>query len=93
MLRQDCSSNTKTVSVVRMEQRKEDSQSLENTESTKPKVRAKHREKAVKESGWPANFRQEKDNNLEDDEKAVNDGPENTPDLVGHGAVPVVACQ
>jgi hypothetical protein len=62
---------------------------LENTKSTEPKVRTKHGKKSVKENGWPANFRKKKYDDLENDEQAVDDGPENTPNLVGHGAVPV----
>jgi hypothetical protein len=72
------------------EQGKEDSlQSLEDTEGTKSKSRTKHREKAIKEGGWPANLRKEKHDNLEDDKQAVDDGPENAANLVGYSAVPV----
>lgn len=65
------------------------SQSLENTKSTKSKARTKHREKAVKERGWPANFGKEKNDNLEDNKQAVDDSPKNAANLVGYGAVPI----
>lgn len=71
MLREDCSSD----------------KSLEDTEGTKSKSRTKHRKKAIKESRWPANLRKEKNDHLEDNKQAVDDGPENTANLVGYGAV------
>lgn len=71
MLREDCSSD----------------KSLEDTEGAESKPRTKHREKAIKEGGWPANFRKEKHDNLEDDKQAVDDSPENAANLVGYGAV------
>jgi hypothetical protein len=62
---------------------------LEDTEGTESKSRTKHREKAIKESGWPANLRKEQYDNLEDDKQAVDDSPKNAANLVGYGAVPV----
>jgi hypothetical protein len=90
MLREDCSSDSKkNQRYVREQGKKESLQSLEDTEGTESKSRTKHREKAIKERGWPANLRKEKHDNLEDNKQAVDDSPENAANLVGYGAVPV----
>ena len=66
-----------------------DVQALENSKGAKAKGRAKHREEAVEKRHWPADLGEDEEDDLEDDEQAVDDGPEDACGLIGHRAVPV----
>ena len=64
-------------------------EALEDTERSQTEAGAEHWEEAVEETGRPPDFRQNENNDLEDDEEAVDDGPEDACGLVGYCAVPM----
>ena len=64
-------------------------QALNHAERAQSKVVAEDREEPVEEGCGPADFGQDEDNDLEDDEEAVHDSPEDACGLVGHRATPV----
>ena len=66
---------------------KRDSQALNDAESADAKIVSKDGEVPVEESRGPADFGEEEDNNLSDDQKPVEHGPEYTSRLVGNGRV------
>ena len=69
------------------EQRRLDSQALNDAESADAKIVSKDREELLEESRGPTDFREEKDDDLSDDQKAVEDGPEDPSRLVGNGRI------
>ena len=64
-------------------------QALNHAERAQSKVVAEDREEPVEEGCGPADFGQEEDNDLEDDEQPVQDGPECSSGLARTGATPV----
>ena len=58
-------------------------EALEDAEWPEAERCAQHGEESVKEAGGPADLGEDEDDNLEDDEQTVHDGPENTGRLVG----------
>ena len=69
MVGEDCSTN----------------EALEDTESADAEVGSEDGEVLVEELVGPANFREHEEDYLEDDEQAVENGPEYTCGLVGYG--------
>ncbi len=57
-------------------------EALEDAKSTETKLAPEHWEETVEESSGPAKLRENEDDDLEDDEKAINDRPENARWLV-----------
>ena len=70
------------------ERRGRHAQSLEDPERTKAKLRPEHWEKAIEEGHRPGDLGQDEEDELEDDEKAIDDCPEDTRWLIGNGATP-----
>jgi len=66
-------------------------ESLEDPERAKAKLRTEHREKAIEEGHRPGDLGKDKEDELEDDEKAIDDCPEDTCWLIGNGATSYVA--
>ena len=64
-------------------------QALNHAERAQSKVVAEDREEPVEEGCGPADFGQDEDNDLEDDEQPVQDGPECSSGLVRNSATPV----
>lgn len=61
-------------------------QALEDAQGAEAERRPKDGEKAVEEGGGPAELGEQEDDDLEEDEQTVDDGPEDAGGLVGHGA-------
>jgi hypothetical protein len=74
---------------LRASEERSDSQALDDTESADAKVISKNGEKPVEEDRGPADFGQEEDGDLSDDQKAIEDSPEDAGRLVGNGRVTV----
>lgn len=66
-------------------------ESLEDPERAKAKLRTEHREKAIEEGHRPGDLGKDEEDELEDDEKAIDDCPEGTCWLIGNGATSYVA--
>lgn len=66
-----------------------DTQPLEYAQRTETESSPQHGEEAIKECGGPAEFRQNEGDDLEDDEEAIYDRPEDTTNLIWDGAVPM----
>jgi len=64
-------------------------QALENPKGTETKGAPENREEMIEEGGWPTNFREDKDDDLKEDEDAVDDCPEDSCRLVGDVAISV----
>lgn len=62
-----------------------DLQALNDTQSAEAKFVSEHWEELLEESRGPTDFGEEEDDNLTDDQKAVEDGPEYAGGLVGNG--------
>jgi len=60
-------------------------QAFNDTESADAKIVSKDGEELIEESRRPADFGKEEDDNLSDDQKTVEDGPEDTSWLIGNG--------
>jgi hypothetical protein len=58
---------------------------LDDAEGTKSKVPPQYREKTGEESSWPADLREHEDENLANNQEAVQYRPEYSGRLVGHG--------
>lgn len=69
---------------------KRDAQSLKDPKWSQTKIRSQHREESIEERHRPRYFGKKKEDDLEDDEEAVDDGPEHTGGLIWHGTVPIV---
>lgn len=63
-----------------------DVQALDDTERAETEVVPEDGEEAAEERGGPADLGHEEDNDLEDDQQPVQDGPEGTRGLVGDRA-------
>jgi hypothetical protein len=61
-------------------------QALKDAHGTEPKVVPKNRKKAIEKGSRPAKFGQDEDNNLADDEQAIDNGPKGSSRLVRNGA-------
>lgn len=68
----------------------EDIQALDHAESTEAKLVAEYGEVAVEELGGPADFGEDKHDDLEDDEQTVEHRPERARGLIWDCAVPVI---
>lgn len=67
-------------------------QALDDAERAEAKVLAEYGEESIEELGRPADLGEDEDDDLEYDKQAVEDSPESTGGLVGHGgALDVVA--
>ena len=75
------------VDVVREDRRADEA--LEDAEGSEAEVGPKDGEEPGEERGGPAYLGEDEDDDLEDDEQAVHDGPEDACGLVGHRATPV----
>ena len=64
-------------------------QALNHAERAQAKVVAEDREEPVEKGCGPADFGQDEDNDLEDDEQPVEDSPECSSGLVRNSATPV----
>jgi len=62
-----------------------DSQALNDAESPEAKFVSKYGEEPLKESRGPTDFRKEEDDDLSNDQKTVEDGPEDAGRLVRNG--------
>ena len=62
---------------------------LEDSERAEAEVGAQDGEVLGEEGGGPADLGEDEDDDLEDDEEAVHDSPEDACGLVGHRATPV----
>jgi hypothetical protein len=62
---------------------------LDDTQGAEPKIVSEHWEEFMEESGGPTDFGEEEDDNLTDDQKTVENGPEHAGGLVGNGRVAV----
>ena len=82
------SDEREVVDVVREDRRADEA--LEDAEWPEPEVAAEHGEVVVEEGVGPADLREDEGDNLEHDEDAVDDCPEDTSGLVGHVAITVV---
>jgi hypothetical protein len=69
--------------------REPDSQTLNDTEGADAKIVSKDREKPIEENRGPADFGEEEDEDLSNDQKSIEDGPEDAGRLVGNGRVTV----
>ena len=72
-----------------MDKGRRDSQALDDAESPDAKFVSKHGEEPLEESRGPTDFRKEEDDDLSNDQKAVEDGPEDAGWLVGNGRITV----
>lgn len=84
----DTSGESPHLSYRQKHKRKLDSQALNDTEGAETKIVAEDGEETVEEGSRPPNFRHDEDDDLENDEQPVEDGPERSRGLVGHGAAP-----
>ena len=66
-----------------------DSQALDDAESPEAKVVSKHGEEPIEESRGPADFGKEENDDLSNDQKTVEDSPEDAGRLIGNGRIPV----
>ena len=66
-----------------------DTQSLEYAQCAETELSPQHGEEAIKECSRPANFGQSERDDLEDDQEAIYNRPENTTNLIRDGAVPM----
>ena len=64
-----------------------DSQALNDSESADAKVVSQNGEESIEESRGPPDFGKEEDDHLSDNQKTVEDCPEDTGRLVGNGRV------
>lgn len=64
-------------------------ETLEDTEGADSEFRSQHREELVEEFRRPSDLRKDHDDDLEDNEQAVENSPENTSRLIGHSATPI----
>jgi len=62
-------------------------QTLDDAESTDAKVVSKDGEEPIEEGRGPADFGKEEDDDLSNDQKTVENGPEDTGRLVGNGRI------
>jgi len=62
-------------------------QALNDAESADAKVVSKNGEEPIEESRGPTDFGKEEDDDLSDDQKTVEDGPEDAGRLVGNGRI------
>jgi len=62
-------------------------QALDDAESTDAKVVSKDGEEPIEESRGPTDFGKEEDDDLSNDQKTVENGPEDTGRLVGNGRI------
>lgn len=84
-----CGDKREFVNVVR--ENRCPNESLEDPEGAEAKLRTEDREKAVEEGHWPRDLRENEKDELEDDEEAVEDGPEDSCGLIGNGTASYVA--
>ena len=66
-----------------------DSQALNDAKGADAEVVSKDGEKLIEESRGPTDFRKEEDDDLSNDQKTVEDGPEDASRLVGNSRVAI----
>jgi hypothetical protein len=69
-----------------LQKKKNHVQSLEDPEWAEAELCTENWEIVVEEGHWPRDLRQEEESELGDDQKTVDDGPEDTSGLIGDSA-------